>query len=76
MESLLSEQNIWVLILAMLWTLPWKAYALWTSAKMGHKRWFIALIIFNTFGILEIFYVFYKAKKTPKDLLTALKTKI
>jgi len=76
MESLLSEQNIWVLVLAMLWTLPWKSYSLWTSSKMGHKRWFIALIIFNTFGILEIFYVFYIAKKKPKDLLKSLKSKI
>lgn len=76
MQSLLNSQNIWFLILAIVWTLPWKAYALWTSSNMKHKRWFIVLIILNTFGILEIFYVFYIAKKTPKQVLEALKTKI
>jgi hypothetical protein len=31
----------------------------------------------NTFGILDIFYIFYIAKKTPKDLARVLgKTKI
>ena len=76
MEALLSEQNIWVLIIALAWTLPWKGYALWTSAKMGHKKWFLVLIILNTFGLFEIFYIFYIAKKTPKDMIKALKSKI
>ena len=65
-----------VFILIMLWVLPWKAYALWTAASMRHKRWFIALIILNTFAIMDIFYIFYIAKKTPSDLLKAFKNKI
>lgn len=76
MEELFSQNKILVLIIAMLWTLPWKGYALWTSSKMGHKKWFVILIILNTFGILEIFYIFYIAKKTPKDILRALKSKV
>ncbi len=76
MVSLLSGQNIWVLIIAILWTLLWKGYSLWVSAKMNHKKWFIALIIFNTFGLLAIFYIFYIAKKTPKDIIRAIKSKI
>lgn len=75
METILGN-NIWVFILAMVWVLPWKGYSLWTAAKMGHKRWFIALVILNTFAILEIFYIFYVAKKTPKDILKTFKTKI
>jgi hypothetical protein len=76
MESLINGQNALVLVLAMLWTLPWKGYALWTASQMHHKRWFIVLIVLNTFGLLEIFYVFYIAKKTPKDVTKALKSKI
>jgi hypothetical protein len=76
MESLLNQHNVWFLVLAMLWVLPWKGYALWTASKMGHKRWFIALIILNTFGLFEIFYVFYIAKRKPKDILNALNSKI
>ena len=74
--EILNQNNLWVLIVAMLWTLPWKGYALWTASKKGHKRWFIALVVLNTFAILEIFYIFYVAKKTPTDLAKSLKTKI
>jgi len=54
--------NTFVIILA-LWTIPWKIYAVWTAVKNGHKKWFVALIILNTAGILEIFYIFKIAKK-------------
>ena len=74
--QLFAGQNIWLIALAVLWVLPWKGYALWTASKKGHKRWFIALIILNTFAILDIFYIFYIAKKTPKDLMNVIKTKI
>lgn len=75
MESL-GQNNLWIIVVAMAWTLPWKGYSLWTASKMGHKRWFIALIVLNTFAIVDIFYIFYIAKKTPKDLLRSLKSKI
>jgi hypothetical protein len=75
MESL-GQSNLWVFVVAMLWTLPWKGYSLWTAAKRGDKKWFIALIILNTLAILDIFYIFYIAKKTPQEFLKSLKTKI
>lgn len=71
-----SNNNIWLLAIGALWALPWKGYALWTASKKNHKRWFIALVLINTFGLLEIFYIFYIAKKTPKDLRQAFKTKL
>lgn len=49
--------NIFVLVLA-LWAIPWKVYAVWLAAKHDHKKWFLALLLLNTVGILEIFYVF------------------
>ncbi len=75
MESLLNGQNIWVLIIIILWTLPWKGYALWLSAKHSHQKWFIVLILFNTFGLLDIFYIFYIEKKTPRDIWKAIISK-
>jgi hypothetical protein len=75
MESV-AQNSLWFFVIIMLWTLPWKGYSLWTSARMGHKKWFIALIILNTLAILDIFYIFYIAKKSPKDFLKALKTKL
>jgi hypothetical protein len=41
-----------------LWTIPWKAIALWKSARRKELTWFIVLMIFNTLAILEILYIF------------------
>lgn len=49
-------------LLALLWTIAIKGYALWHAAKRGEKWWFIALLVVNTFGILEIAYLFFVAK--------------
>lgn len=76
MQSFLMQNNTWLLIIMLLWVLPWKAYALWTSARMNHKKWFIALMLINTFAILEIIYVFFVVKKTPKDLLKVFQSKL
>ena len=42
--------------IAIVWVMPWKAVALWRSARNGSVPWFIVLLIFNTLGILEILY--------------------
>jgi len=56
--------NFWYLaILAAIWTLPWKGFALWKSARLGQKWWFIILLLVNTIGILEILYIFIFSKK-------------
>ena len=44
--------------LLLLWTLFWKGLALWKSARNDQRYWFIALLIVNTMGILEILYLF------------------
>lgn len=56
-------QNIWVLVALAVWTLPWKGYALWTSARRGEKWWFVALLLVNSLAILEIVYIFFFSKK-------------
>jgi methionyl-tRNA synthetase len=60
------QSNIWLLILVMIWVLPWKGYALWNAAKLSHKWWFIILLVVNTVGILDIIYIFFVAKKASK----------
>ena len=49
----------WVLVLILLWTLPWKGAALWRAARRGHLGWFLTLIILNTLAILDIIYIFF-----------------
>lgn len=51
-----------LLLILGLWTLPWKGVALWKSARQKQKWWFIALLIVNTIGILEILYIFIFSK--------------
>ena len=57
-----SDLGVSTLLLLALWTIPWKGVALWKSARLSHKRWFILLLIVNTIGILEIFYIFHIAR--------------
>ena len=40
-----------------------KGYALWVAAKRDEKWWFIALLIVNTVGILELVYLIFVSKK-------------
>lgn len=55
--------NPYLLMLLTLWVLPWKGVALWKAAQLKHKWWFIALLILNTLGVLEIFYIFIFSEK-------------
>lgn len=47
-----------LVLLAILWSLLWKGLALWRAAKRGDMWWFIAFLVLNTLGILEIIYLF------------------
>jgi len=50
-----------------LWSLFWKGMALWKSARSSHKWWFVALLLINTVGILEILYIYVFSKKMKKN---------
>lgn len=56
------------LVITIFWVLPWKIFALWVASKNNHKIWFVILVIANTFGILEIIYVFAVAKKSWNEV--------
>ena len=49
-------------IVLLVWGLFWKGFALWYAAKRDEKWWFVAFLIINTAGILEIVYIFFVAK--------------
>lgn len=46
-------------ILITLWSLTWKGIALWYAARNHQNRWFIALLVLNTVGILDIIYLLW-----------------
>ncbi len=47
------------------WCIFWKGVALWRSAKLGQRNWFVVILILNslTFGLLEIVYLLRFANK-------------
>lgn len=44
-------------ILLIIWSGVWKGLALWRAARLKSIPWFVALLILNTVGILEIIYL-------------------
>lgn len=57
----------WVIVVVLLWILPWKGYALWKAARKGETKWFVALLVINTFAILDILYIFIFSKDKKKE---------
>lgn len=59
----------WPLVI---WSLIWKGLALWKAGTLRDKWWFIAILVINTFGVLEIFYYFIFSNRDrsshPADL--------
>lgn len=47
----------------LVWSFIWKGLALWKSARLGQKWWFIAMLLINSVGILEILYIYYFSEK-------------
>lgn len=52
-----------IVAVVLLWSIPWKAVALWKAARNGQLVWFIAILLLNTLALLEIVYIFFFAKK-------------
>ena len=72
-QQLMSEtiftiisQNLWIIPL-MIWSIIWKAIALWKSARNNHLTIFIVIMFLNTIGILEICYILYLYYKKNKN---------
>jgi len=52
----------WLLVVLVLWSLAWKGWALWRAAKNNQKNWFVALLLVNSAGLLDIAYLIFWQK--------------
>lgn len=43
-----------------------KGYSLWHAARRSEKWWFVALLLINTMGILELVYLYFVVGKWHK----------
>ena len=46
-----------IFVVTAVWATVWKGFALWFAARNHQQKWFIALLIINTLGLLEIIYL-------------------
>ena len=59
-----------LVLVAALWSLVWKGLGLWHAGRRGDQWWFIAILVVNSLGILEIIYLFGIAKLRFDQLFT------
>lgn len=50
------QQNI-LIILALIWAFSWKSVAMWKASRNNQPGWFIAILVINTLGLLEMMYL-------------------
>ena len=58
----LQNNQLWLLPF-LIWELVWKGLALWKAARNNQNYWFVAILIFNTLGVLPIVYIAFFQKK-------------
>ena len=66
--AMLNQDNAMSFLVAiipflLIWSFIWKGMALWKAAHEESKPWFVALLLLNTAGILDILYIYVFAKK-------------
>ena len=67
--STLPEWVLPVLLVLTIWTVFWKGVSMWHAARKKNGTWFVILLIFNTVGILDLYYLFGVEKINPDKLL-------
>lgn len=63
--------HLWIVVILTIWTYAWKGTALWKAGKNNQPIWFVALLVLNTFGLLEIIYIFGFGKRKDLNNCTA-----
>ncbi len=64
-----------VLLPLTLWSAFWKGVALWRAGRNKQTSWFIALLVINTAGILEIIYLLFFAESQAQKRREAYQSK-
>jgi len=52
----------------LLWTIIWKGLALYRAGANRSPGWFLALLVFNTLGVLEILYLFVFSRNRKREM--------
>lgn len=60
-----GTDQVWLLVIVVLWSIVWKGLALWRAAGRKDKLWYVILLVVNTVGLAEIIYLL-ATNKTKK----------
>lgn len=63
----LETWQVTLLVVAAVWELVWKGFALWRAARKNHSVWFILILVLNTVGILPIIYLLVTNDRKAED---------
>ena len=66
------QTNPYLLYAIVVWSGVWKAIALWHAARGNQLAWYVALVIINTLGVLEIIYLLFFRKRKPEPRFTRI----
>jgi methionyl-tRNA synthetase len=61
--------HIVITAILLAWSMVWKGIALWKSAGFRQKWWFLIFLVVNTFGILEMVYIFIISRKYKIEVI-------
>lgn len=73
--SWVSSWMGYFLLPIVIWSLFWKGWALWRAAKNDSPVWFVALLVVNTAGILDILYLIFSSKRSVVSGVSKTKRK-
>lgn len=61
------QDNAYLFFVLLVWIFFWKGLALWKAARKNAKYWFIAILVLNTLGLLEILYYYIFSERKKKE---------
>ena len=62
----LSSAQLFIISVAIVWSLIWKGIGLWYSARNRQSVWYIIILLVNTLGILELIYLLFFQRDANK----------
>lgn len=65
----LTHINPLIIVVLIIWSFVWKGLALWKASSLRQKWWFIAILVINTLGILEIIYYFFVSRDRTVEII-------
>ena len=52
-----------LVLFGIVWSMMWTGFGTWRAARLGEKKWFIAMLVLNAVGILPMLYLWFKRKR-------------